>query len=458
MKQKPLYSSRKQPSASKSQLHSNPISIPSSDRASETSPELLSSDQDSSSSSSSTDESSDDDSGQSDVEFVLGKRPANRKTKPKTKSSPSKRRKIITESSSQQEEPIVLDDGIVLLPSSSPIESIRSPSPIASPVTKVPRLSSRVFPFLTPKPTSLTALAPPFQNKKRTKKPPAKPTQTHLNFAGLLPSTTCAECGMSYCALNSSDVTVHTKFHAKSTLGRDWTSPDWGALVWRESPLHDQNNNYNTQHNTTNVNNSQNSSSTSLLGPPRDRILRVNASSKLPEKRAVQDLLLCVNTELSAPPENQTWRKGPAAAAAAYVYVSSSCSDSSKDSFPSSSSQPVPRAVAILVVERISRAHTLDLTTGTMTPYKTPDQCPAPVMGVARIYTARGFRRRGFAARLLDVAAEDFIYRYRVPKKAVAWSQPSASGGMLAKCWHGDQSPGPDKVLVYLENDAVTKK
>lgn len=415
-------------------LHA-PLQLSSSDRASASS--LC----DPMSSSSSESESDDNSSDAADVEYVLGKRSASGApaTPKRVKCAP--------------------------LPASSPPPPpSRSPSPDPSPTrSPSPRAPpSRVFPFLTaalhPKPrfTSSSTSSSTLPQRSR----PAQ--QTFLNFAAAsgvngTGNTTCDACGMAYCPLSRSDTALHARFHAQAVVGRAWT-PTWGTPVWRASPS--------TKHRYN-----------SEAPPDVDRIVRVSPASRAVEKRAVAELLRCVNAELAAPPENPAWRDGPAGAGAAYVYVSAAAADPDTDGAPKrrrksaataadTARAPAWRAVAVLVVERVTRARVLDLRTGQLLagPTSSAARYVPAVMGVARVYTARGFRRRGLASRLLDAARRDFVYRYAVPKARVAWSQPSASGGRLALAWHGaedDDDNGEQGhkeedsvVLVYLESDA----
>lgn len=327
--------------------------------------------------------------------------------------------------------------------------------------------------------------------------------QTMLNFGSTPKNVTCVECGMSYCPVNPTDAALHNKFHSRSSMGRDW-SKNWGTTVWtgelshnfdqvesnhaynyHDSSSHDLDNetddathfSVSKSHKTNNVAQSIPSSLFPKIRT-KDRIVKISVSSKAAEKRAVQDLVDCVNTLLSAAPENPTWKTGPAGSAAVYVYVTardpfalqrergktpvdeeggnvqkSTSEDSthmskrhiSKSSSPSLSTSF--KAVAILLVERIEHAHHMDNSTGlvlsTPTVLFPNSSCPLPlpkipaIMGVSRIYTTKNFRRLGIAARLLDTACADFVYGYTIPKSLTAWSQPSQSGGLLAQSWYG---------------------
>ncbi|KAL8760377.1 MAG: hypothetical protein Q9184_003369 [Pyrenodesmia sp. 2 TL-2023] len=57
------------------------------------------------------------------------------------------------------------------------------------------------------------------------------------------------------------------------------------------------------------------------------------------------------------------------------------------------------------------------------------------LLGIARIWTSKSHRGQGIAAGLLETARGNFFYGMEVPKKLVAFSQPTESGGKLAERW-----------------------
>lgn len=275
-----------------------------------------------------------------------------------------------------------------------------------------------------------------------------KMVQTRLALSDDL-KTTCKDCGMSYMPTYAVDVKLHEKFHSQSLEGRDW-SPEWGVPVTKSSEA-----------------------GTFMDG---FYIVKITHSSKLAEKRAAQDLITLVNTELSAPPENPTWKSGPAGAGAAYLYI---CSKKRK-------------AIAVLVVERVTRGRPMLVPTAELlqsVPKSSGisfDRFPV-IMGVSRIFTVRNYRRQGIGSILLSTACTDFIYGLKIQKNQVAWSQPSASGAKLALSWSpfsysigqedhlpspppssppsstrydepcekSSSSSPPQLILTYLERDAV---
>lgn len=59
------------------------------------------------------------------------------------------------------------------------------------------------------------------------------------------------------------------------------------------------------------------------------------------------------------------------------------------------------------------------------------------ILGISRVWVCADRRRRGIATRLLDCARENFVYGMKIEKDDVAFSQPTESGGALARGWFG---------------------
>lgn len=69
------------------------------------------------------------------------------------------------------------------------------------------------------------------------------------------------------------------------------------------------------------------------------------------------------------------------------------------------------------------------------------------LLGISRIWTSNLHRKKGVARTLLDCARADFLYGLEVPKEKIAFSQPTESGGQLARKWFGKESGW----LVYAD-------
>uniref|UniRef100_A0A060T7B9 N-acetyltransferase ECO1 n=1 Tax=Blastobotrys adeninivorans TaxID=409370 RepID=A0A060T7B9_BLAAD len=257
-----------------------------------------------------------------------------------------------------------------------PASSPRSPlSPVSSTALNV-----------SPPPRKRAADKPILLGSPPAKKQKKQLQQTRLSF-GQSSSATCAKCGMSYLTVDPHEVAQHKKFHTRAFEGREW-------------PKAVQSNN---------------------------KIVRIDASSSLAERRAAEDLLCLVNTELNAPPANEAW-KNPSNQGAMFVYIEKK------------------RAVGMILVERASKGRPMNIDNAELT----ESEALPIIMGISRIYTSHKYRRQGIATKLLNECLSRFVYGLKVEKEKVAWSQPSAAGSKLAASW-GLRPDGT--VLVYLEDD-----
>lgn len=68
-------------------------------------------------------------------------------------------------------------------------------------------------------------------------------------------------------------------------------------------------------------------------------------------------------------------------------------------------------------------------------------------VGISRIWTVTGHREKGIARILLDYVRDTFLYGEKVDKDMIAFSQPSESGGQLARKWFGKETGW----LVYID-------
>jgi hypothetical protein len=69
------------------------------------------------------------------------------------------------------------------------------------------------------------------------------------------------------------------------------------------------------------------------------------------------------------------------------------------------------------------------------------------ILGVSRIWTSNQHRKQGIATKLLDCARSEFFHGMLVVKDEVAFSQPTESGGNLARRWFGCE----DGWHVYMD-------
>ncbi|KAI5842428.1 sister chromatid cohesion acetyltransferase-like protein Eco1 [Morchella snyderi] len=320
----------------------------------------------------------------------------------------------------------------------APIPSSLPSSPSPLPSSPPPRRSAFTFLTRTTQPPR-----PPAKHKKRSQPPPQpKLTQSIIDLGQAL-RITCRTCRMSYHPSTPDDEALHKRFHAKSVGGVDfsWAGKS-GKVVWRGG------------------------------GEEDVKVLLVDRRSAHAEKRKVREVMEVVDAELGAAEiaDPVLWQEDGEGGDRfrVYVYVHGK------------------KCVGLLLAERIKRAYyVLDEPTAIAATAKQLEQkelegeeggakaednnskppsaiptCTSAsssvsisstpqkaLMGVARIWTCSSSRRKGIARRLLECARSTFIYGMSVEKGLVAFSQPTESGGVLARGWF----EGEEGWKVYVE-------
>jgi len=243
----------------------------------------------------------------------------------------------------------------------------------------------------------------------------------------------CEDCGMEYLPSNEEDVAIHKRFHSSSQGGLElkkaFLEQTKANRIW------------------------ENGAGTCIL------VISANDTAAV-RRKAVQALDI-VTSELGAVaiPEDELWStsrvfsgtdrtiKGGCAADAE---TSSTKRDASANRFKAFLYVHNQRCVGLCLAERITQAYPVlapDQADGSKegdTPAKIQsssisigDDAEKVLMGVSRIWTSSAHRRMGIAQTLLDTAADNFLYGMEVPKRQVAFSQPTESGGKLARRWFG---------------------
>jgi len=236
----------------------------------------------------------------------------------------------------------------------------------------------------------------------------------------------CKTCGMEYIPSNAEDAALHRKFHAMNVGGVDFTKAVVERLrknqVWS--------------------------------GGDGSFIAVIGRKDALALRNRTSDVLRVVNTELAAVPieDKELW--------------SQTCERKETKTEPRSKAQTVdrfkaylyirgPKCIGACLAERIWNAYTVlaqDDTSAQTYDTKSSsisistDSSPA-ILGISRMWTSNQHRKQGIATRLLNCARSNFLYGMAIDKDNVAFSQPTESGGNLARRWFGRDAGW----LVYID-------
>jgi hypothetical protein len=248
---------------------------------------------------------------------------------------------------------------------------------------------------------------------------------------------TCKTCGMQYIPSNIEDAALHKKFHAMNLGGVDFTK----ALIQRFRK--------------NEVWSGGDGSFIAVVGRKDALLLRSRAS----------DVLKIVNTELAAVPisDEELWsqrrhptttgtQNGETRSTEAERPGTDKAQSSLVDRFKVYLYIRANKCVGACLAERIWEAfQALEPDAATERTRKLPDtpqssslsvssESDPAILGISRIWTSSQHRKKGIATRLLDCARADFLYGMKIEKAKVAFSQPTESGGNLARKWYGSQA------------------
>lgn len=268
---------------------------------------------------------------------------------------------------------------------------------------------------------------------------PAKKQQTlhqmQLDLGGPTRKT-CVECEMEYVPTNEEDTTLHRMFHNMNSegveLGKTFMK---SAMKWAYEMTHIE-----------------------------GSVVVVDRKMSPPARKVVQKVLATVNKELSAVDIDDAvlWSQRILDEKQSGSEIRQS--DSEKRNDHKSDRYKVflhvkdGKCVGLCLAERITEAHrvkaekkkkdTGEGSSGHKSSSVSIEEGTVPaVVGVSRIWTSKSSRRIGIANNLLECVVSQFIYGMEISKDELAFSQPTESGGQLARAWYGEESGW----LVYKE-------
>lgn len=266
----------------------------------------------------------------------------------------------------------------------------------------------------------------------------------------------CKTCGMDYIPSNGEDAALHRSFHYMNVGGVDLGRSTVQALSARRHGAATE------------------PATSKSRGGVGAWTATVDAKSSLAERKVVRRVLDVVTADMAAveipdgelwssvslpPPECPSLPKPHTVENAprfkAYLYIrASKCigfclAERIAAAFPvlqhapplpsSSSSSSSP------TTQRQAAARTISMRSSSVSVSTKKE--PA-TLGISRIWTSSQHRRSGVASALLECAQTNFVFGMRLPKRAVAFSQPTGSGGRLAARWFA----GERGWKVYLED------
>lgn len=348
-------------------------------------------------------------------------------------SSPSRKNSTIFSGESQED-----DDPATTPPS--------SPPPQISPIKEKTRKPT--FSTLKRKRESTRDATEPlsevFNSSDRSSLPPKKPppqphnlVQMRLDLGQNDTRKSCADCGMEYVPSNEEDASLHKMYHNMNSdgveLGKAFMK---SAMKWVYEVPHIE-----------------------------GSVVVVDRKISPPARKEVQKVLEVVNKELSATPieADALWSQKSLSEQTDKPVESLKQSESEKRNDHKSDRYKMflhvknGKCIAACLAERIVKAHRVK--PGEERKHSGPhsvqsssieaeDEAIPAIVGVSRIWTSKTHRRKGIANNLLDCVLNQFIYGMEIGKEELAFSQPTESGGELARSWYGE----PDGWLVYKES------
>lgn len=236
---------------------------------------------------------------------------------------------------------------------------------------------------------------------------------------------TCKTCGMEYIPSSAEDAVLHKKFHAMNFGGVDCTKTMVERLrqkqIWN--------------------------------GGEGNFIAVVGRRDALALRNKASDVLKVVNTELAAVPieDEELWSQTTLSTTAETSTDDASTAEKC-DRFKVFLYIRGQKCVAACLAERIREAFpVLAQDQGAEQQTQLPNESQSSsisvsttadtvLLGISRIWVSNQFRKQGLARRLLDCTRSGFMYGLTVEKRLTAFSQPTESGGKLARKYFGSEA------------------
>ena len=253
-------------------------------------------------------------------------------------------------------------------------------------------------------------------------------TQMRIDLGGEV-QRTCKECGMEYVPSHEEDAALHKSFHGLNIdgveLGKGFVK-EVGAL----DRLDD-----------------------------KESVVLVDGKSSAHVRKKVRKVLDVVKTDLGAVEveDERLWGAQEKSGSKSKTRVPASTFEEGGKVYLYCIGD---KCVGLCLAERIqSASKVVARATDDAKSSLTTEPSIAPMLlGISRIWTSKSHRRRGIASVLLDNARAHYFYGIEVPRKMIAFSQPTESGSKLAERWFSrgratKHENDADRWHVYVEAD-----
>lgn len=313
--------------------------------------------------------------------------------------------------------------------SSAPSSPPRLPSPM--PASRKPTFSflKRKRPTLEEASASepLSDITPNARKLPRLAKKPLTQMQIDL---GHEVRKTCRTCGMEYIPSVREDAALHSKFCALNVGG-----VDMGKLFVKDDSV-------------------KRMRSERAREDELEMVVAVDRKSSLAARNRTRKVLDVVNAELSATDidDERLWGGLNPEQRIIETRKGSSEGDKRGDRFKAFLYLIHDKCVGFCLAEKISSAFevvdgraagedgTRVTTTSKSSSISMSTSADVALLGISRIWISKTYREKGLAVDLLECARNSFFYGVETPKALVAFSQPTESGGRLAKRYFGAET------------------
>ena len=304
------------------------------------------------------------------------------------------------------------------------------PMPLSSPLR--PALKT-AFSFLKRKRSAMVEHEPLAESNPNARKIPKSQRalslkQMQIDLGGDTRKT-CEKCGMEYIPSNKEDQALHREFHDMNTdgieIGQGFLKDKGAKLLALDGRL---------------------------LRRDED-VVMIDRRCSLASRNKVKKVLEVVNAELSAAyiEDAHLWGDFDRSSRVRVTRETTNNGGSKEGGtrFKAFLYLKGEKCVGLCLVERITSAYqvadapvpeAMQMRTSenaSSSSISISDKQNVALLGVTRIWTSRAHRRQGIAVVLLDCARKHFFYGMEVTKDLIAFSQPTESGGNLAKHWFG---------------------